>query len=82
LSEEFGDAGDALSKVSWLVKRDKKLIAYTSVFESYDHSVEDAQDTVVETNRFNYVLDLSVGKIDTMNSNQEALKDVFTAFDN
>jgi hypothetical protein len=80
LAEIWGDAGDAVNKQSWLYRDNKmNLQAYMWIQESYDHSVENENDTTVETNNYHYVLDLSKPQYDTINRNAGALLKTFQA---
>lgn len=78
LADIFGDAGDAMEKTSWLFKNDhQKIQAIIWVQQSYDHSVEDINDTIVESWENHYLIDLSKIKFDTMNRNSEELAKKF-----
>lgn len=80
LAEQWGDAGDELKKTSWLYRDQKmRLHAYLWVQETFDHSVENEKDTVVDRTDHYCVLDLSKPKYDTINKNAGALLKTFQA---
>jgi len=79
LSDSFGDAGDAWQKISWIFKDiNKGYKAFVWNHTSYDHSAEDINDsTVEETNQY-YLLELSKLKPDTINRDENQLKNKFS----
>ena len=74
LAESWGDAGDALEKTSWIIKsKENEINALIRVTESHDHSVEDENDTIVESWDNHFLIDLLKPKIDTINKDSESL---------
>ena len=80
LGELWGDDGNMVEKTSWLYRdQNMNLHAYTWVQETYDHSVEEENDTSVERTNYYYVLNLSKPKYDTVNRNAGNLLKTFQA---
>ncbi|WP_016990361.1 hypothetical protein [Flavobacterium sp. ACAM 123] len=77
LAESWGDAGDAIEKTSWLIKNpSNKINVLTREIESHDHSVEDENDTIVESWDKYYLFAFN-HKLDTINKNSDLLKKKF-----
>lgn len=78
LAEIFGDAGDAMTRESWIYfNTQKKPYSFIWQKESYDHSVNDRNDTVIEHWNYYYLLDLSKCPADTINSDSTYLTQKF-----
>jgi hypothetical protein len=74
LAETFGDAGDMAEKTSWLFKDErKKYKSFMWVEESHDNSVDDENDTTIQTRNYYYLFDLSKAKLDTLNKDEKEL---------
>ena len=77
LSEIWGDDGDAIEKTSWLFKNPKnKINILTREIQSYDHSAEDINDTIIESSDKYYLFEFN-NKLDTINQNSDLLKKQF-----
>ena len=78
LAESWGDAGDSTEKKSWIIKtKENKINALIKETESHDHSVEDENDTIVESWDKHYLIDLSTPKSDTLSKDSELLTKKF-----
>ncbi|MDF3026116.1 MAG: hypothetical protein K0S23_423 [Fluviicola sp.] len=78
LGQTFGDAGDGLYKASWLFKTKKKEIHSLGYrYQSYDHSVDDPSDSVVEEWRDYYLINCMSRKMDTISTDEAQLKKRF-----
>jgi len=74
LAETFGDAGDFAEKKSWLFKDDKKKYKIFMWYqESYDNSVDDENDTTIQTWNYYYLFNFSKSKVDTVSKNEQEL---------
>jgi hypothetical protein len=74
LAEVWGDEGDALEKTSWIIKsKENEINALIKVTLSNDHSVEDENDTIIESLDNHFLIDLLKPKIDTINIDSESL---------
>ncbi|MCW3073096.1 MAG: hypothetical protein JWP69_165 [Flaviaesturariibacter sp.] len=74
LAETFGDAGDMAEKISWLFQSEHKTYkSFTWIEESHDNSVDDENDTTIQTWNSYYLLDLSKAKIDTVSEDEKEL---------
>ena len=74
LAENWGDAGDSMEKTSWIIKNKvNEINALIRVTESHDHSVEDENDTIIESWDKYYLIDLSKPKFDTICKDSETL---------
>lgn len=74
LAETFGDAGDSMEKTSWIIKNKRNEInALIRKTESHDHSVEDENDTIVESWDNYYLVDISKPKLDTLSKDSKSL---------
>ena len=74
LAETFGDAGDYAEKTSWIFKNEsskyKSLMWYQ---EGHDNSVDDENDTTIQTSNYYYLFDISKLKVDTISKDKEEL---------
>ena len=78
LAESWGDAGDWMTKDSWLIRSgNKDLRAFVWVLEGHDNSIEDPQATTTQEWNYYYLLDLSNFRADTMSSDSEELRKRF-----
>lgn len=78
LAQNWGDAGDAEIKDTWLFKnKDKKLNSFMWVQQSHDNSVDNEKDTTVVTADYYYLFDLSKYQLDTLSENKEQLGKTF-----
>ena len=74
LATEWGDAGATFNQTSWLFFNSKKeLCALTSEKYSYDHSIEDEKDTIVEYKTKYYFTNITTNTKDTVKTNYENL---------
>lgn len=74
LATEWGDAGAAFNQTSWLFFNSKKeLCALTIEKYSYDHSIEDEKDTIVEYKTKYYLTNITSNTKDTVKNNYDNL---------
>lgn len=74
LAETWGDAGDYMSKDSWLFKdKLQNLQAFTWVMEGHDNSVDNEKDTTTQEWNYYYLLDISKPKVDTISKDENEL---------
>ena len=74
LAEIFGDAGDMAEKTSWLFRdENNKYKSFIWVEESHDTSVDDQNDTIVQTWNYYYLLDISKINVDTLSKGEREL---------
>ena len=80
LADRFDKGSDVSEKTSWLYRnKTMNLTAYMWIQETYDHGVENENDTTIDLSNHYYVLDLSKPKYDTINSNAGDLLKTFQA---
>ncbi len=78
LAEDFGDAGDAMSKITWLFRNGQlQLQALQNIHFSHDNSVDDEKDTTVVESDAYYLIGLSKEKNDTISSDSLTLANRF-----
>ncbi|MES2543800.1 MAG: hypothetical protein V4548_02865 [Bacteroidota bacterium] len=78
LADVVGDAGASEIINSYLFfEKDNKIRAFTYRHYSYDHSVEEESDTIIEENRDFYLIDINGNSIDTISKNTIKLKNKF-----
>jgi hypothetical protein len=73
LAENWGDAGDMFERCSFLFKSGNTLNNYQYNYSSYDHSVEDINDSTLEVWRDLYYLKINTKNIDTLNKDSTML---------
>jgi hypothetical protein len=74
LADSWGDAGDYMSKESWLFKDSlQKFHAFTWVMEGHDNSVDNEKDTTTQEWNYYYLLDISKPKVDTIIKDEKKL---------
>ncbi|WP_207422620.1 hypothetical protein [Desertivirga brevis] len=74
LADVFGDAGDSSEKITWLFKdKNKGYKAFSWYTESHDNSLDDENDTTVDTSNFYYLIDLSKPNLDTLSTDEARL---------
>lgn len=74
LAESLGDAGAYWEKESWLFNdKNKHLITFMWIFESFDNSVENEKDTTIEKWNHYYLLDISKIGVDTVSKDEKKL---------
>lgn len=66
LSELWGDAGDVYERCSYLFRAGKGIGVFQYNNSTYDHSVEDENDSTVEAFYNHYTIRISEGKYDTL----------------
>ncbi|MGK4567723.1 hypothetical protein [Flavobacterium sp. 3HN19-14] len=78
LSNIFGDAGDFDVYNSWLFsEKDNGLKVLMYDYYSYDHSVEDENDTIVDITKEYLLLKVKAEVSDTLSKNPDELKKRF-----
>lgn len=79
LAENWGDAGDHLSKSAWLIKnKNKKWQSFIWVQEGHNNSVEDPKDTTTSSWDYYYLLDIAGNSIDTLSKDSSLLAKRFS----
>lgn len=79
LAESWGDAGDAVTKTSWLIRDKNRLKALVWEQYSHDNQVEDLKDTTVE--RTNYYSLIAISKsLDTLTKDSAELLNRYSKF--
>jgi len=74
LGETFGDAGDYMTKNSWLFRDSSQhLYALIDVTQGHDNSADDPKDTTIVEKDFYTLIDLSKPGMDTVFADQEKL---------
>jgi hypothetical protein len=74
IAESWGDAGDYMTKNSWLFRDSSQhLHALIDVTQGHDNSADDAKDTTVVEKDYYTLLDLSKPHIDTLFVDKEQL---------
>ena len=79
MAENWGDAGDYMTKDSWLYKDNgKDLKSLIWVVEGQDNSVDNENDTTIREWDYYYLLDLSKTQVDTVNKDERVLQRKFS----
>lgn len=74
LADSWGDAGDYMSKDSWLFKDSlQNLQAFTWVMEGHDNSADNENDTTTQEWNYYYLLNISKPKVDTISKDEKEL---------
>ncbi|KAA2245087.1 hypothetical protein F0L74_03760 [Chitinophaga agrisoli] len=69
LAEDFGDAGDAMTKTAWLFRnRQLQLQTFQRIHFSHDNSVDNENDTTVEQSDSYHLIGFSKPQNDTLSS--------------
>ncbi|HLG02609.1 MAG TPA: hypothetical protein VI731_03380 [Bacteroidia bacterium] len=77
LAEEWGDAGEKLSKRSWLYMSAGQPEVFTETVYTYDRSVANETDTIIDVNETFYILELGKIRADTNKNVSEDLRASF-----
>lgn len=81
LAEVFGDAGETNERISWLFFNDqKKMEAFSRFDETYDHSVDEPADTVIEHTTEYSVIDFFQNNINKVILNDQEARLKFPHF--
>ena len=76
VAASFGDAGDASSRVTRII-RDKDLLFLSLVAVTYDRSVEDEKDTIVEEWNFFELFRFLSQRVDTVSKDSATITDKY-----
>lgn len=77
LAEEWGDAGAAFFKTSWLYTEKGNPKIFITENYSYDHSIESQADSTVEQKTRSYLLSINKFHIDTISKDNNNLLKLF-----
>lgn len=80
LGENWGDAGDYLSKTSWLFRdtSSKHVQALIEVFQGHDNSVDNHRDTTREEERLYSLIDFTKNGMDTLFADSKQLPEKYS----
>ncbi len=73
LADTFGDAGEFFSSCSYIFEEKNKILMLNYYEGSYDHSVENLSDTIVEYWYRYYLYDLSKVPVDTLSKDSATI---------
>lgn len=78
LAESTGDAGFSLTKTSFILKGNEKVNYLVWRHEGEDMSVEDENDTTIQTWDYLHLLTFKRGTFDTLDSDMDRLMEAYT----